>query len=615
MIEQLLRFTLFLVSSYGYVSLVKEKLGYHKRLIWIVVYCFYIIILYFAVLIGLLRLASIGLFVIGLIFATYYLILNLKNKKNHLVQLIQVDYLDFLMVFVFILFGSTLLMTNLVHYDNFSHWALMVKYLITESALPVTSTGIISFSAYPIGSSLFVYYVSWVVGYSESVLLIGQFILIMAAFYSFFAVVRDERKSLVTGLVLSSLVLFNYFNSAIRMNNLLVDFLLPLLALAAISGIYVYRDNFKLASFHTAVILSVLGIVKNSGVFFVLLALAYYLFIAIKNMKKYGFKSLTVILMGSTVLSTFILDILWGQHVKNTFVEVTSKHAVSISSYKEIFSNKSSQIIDEVTTKYVETIFSLDSLSTIGFLFIQVLFIGTVLGIHFIFKRKSKLLTVFLVLDSTIILYYIGILLMFLFSMPTQEALVLAGFERYASSMIIFGIGIYALVMAVEMDRLFYEQSLQARTYKSFKSIKHKKIYQTSTMLLFFISIGMLLSENNGMLYTNKEYQTTIPYKVKDVTGDNMNLNEKRYLIISNDKRNVDNYLVSFVGKYFLYSPNVDAVESLMMSDEDFIALLKDYDSILLIDDHYTFQALTKKLLGVNLKPGIYPTAELLKGI
>ncbi|WP_143062508.1 hypothetical protein [Carnobacterium iners] len=68
------------------------------------------------------------------------------------------------------------------------------------------------------------------------------------------------------------------------MNTLLVDFLLLLLTLAAISGIYVYRDNFKEASFHTAFILSVLGIVKNSGVFFVLLALAFYLFIAIKNM-------------------------------------------------------------------------------------------------------------------------------------------------------------------------------------------------------------------------------------------------------------------------------------------------------------------------------------------
>ncbi|MCA9765902.1 MAG: lantibiotic ABC transporter permease [Carnobacterium sp.] len=615
MIQQLLRLALFFFFCYFYAFMLKDKLGYHKRLVWIVVYCFYVIVLYAAVLAGLLQLASVGLLVVGLVLAGYYLLKKIKNKRKHLTQLMRIDHLDFLMAFLLVLFGSTLFMTQLVHYDNFSHWALIVKYLLTESSLPAISDGIISFSAYPIGSSLFVYYVSWVAGYSESILLIGQFLLIIAAFYALFAVSRDDRKALVSGLIFSSLAVFNYFNIAIRMNTLLVDFLLPLLALAALSGIYVYRDNFKLASFHTAVILSVLGIVKNSGVFFVLLVLAYYLFIAIKQMKKYGFRLFTIILMIGTVFSTFILDIVWGQHVKSTFVEVTSKHAVSLSSYQEIFSSKSSEIIDQVTATYIKTILSLETVSTQGILLIQIVFIGTMLFIHFGFKRKSKLMPVFIVLDSAIVLYYVGILLMFLFSMPTDEALVLAGFDRYASSMVIFGLGVYALAMAVEMDRLFYEQSLQARTYKSFKSIKHKKAYQTSTMLLFFISIGLLLSENNGMLYTNKQYENTIPYKVKQVTGDNMILNEKRYLIISSDKESVDNYLVSFVGKYFLYSPNVDAIESLMMSDEAFIALLKNYDSIVLIDDHFTFQALTKKQLGVELKPGLYSTADLLKGI
>ncbi|WP_085559740.1 hypothetical protein [Carnobacterium iners] len=191
------------------------------------------------------------------------------------------------------------------------------------------------------------------------------------------------------------------------------------------------------------------------------------------------------------------------------------------------------------------------------------------LFIRFDFKRKSKLMAIFIVLDSTIVLYCVGILLMF-FSMPTDEALVLAGFERYASSMVIFGLGVDTLDMAVEMDRLFYEQSLEARTYKLFKSIKHKKAYQTSTMLLFFVSIGLLLSENNGMIYTANEYQTTIPYQVKQVTGDNMRLNEKRYLIVSSDKEDVDNYLVSFVGKYFFYSPTVDAREFFTMDDDHF---------------------------------------------
>ncbi|WP_414838605.1 hypothetical protein [Carnobacterium sp. TMP28] len=613
MTQQLLRLVIFFLSSYGYVLCLRDKMDYQKRLTWIVVYSFYVIFLYVAVLINLLKVASIALLAGGLLLVFYYLVSRYKNKAGSLVQAIRVDYIDLLFMLILFLFGATLFVSNLVHYDNFSHWSLMVKYLLTESSLPTTSTGIISFSAYPIGSSLFVYYVSWIVGYSEGVLLISQFLLILAAVYSLFSVIRDDRKLLVSGLFFLVFALFHYFNLSIRMNNLLVDFLLPLVALAAIAGIYTYREDLKRASFHAAVVLSVLSIIKNSGLFFVLIALVYYLFIAIKATKKYGFASSNLVLVFSTIVFSFVLDIIWIRHVKETFVDVTSKHAVSVSSYQEIFSSKSSSIISEVATNYREALTQLGSLSVQGILLIQVLFLVSIAVIYFGFKRKSHLLTVFIALDSAIIVYYIGILLMFLFSMPTEEALVLAGFERYASSMVIFGLGIYALVMAIEMDKLFYEPSLQARTYKSFKSVKHKKAYQVSTAMLFFIAVGLLLSENNGIIYTNNDYKTTVPYKVKEIAGDQLELNTNRYLIISSDTKEVENEYVRFVGKYYLYSQDVDTLGSLEMTKEAFTSLIKTYDYIIFLEDQTEFKELNKQLSDLDLHSGMYTTAELIK--
>ena len=47
---------------------------------------------------------------------------------------------------------------KLVHYDNFSHWALIVKYLLSADQLPSVDTELIPFRDYPPGSSLFIYY-------------------------------------------------------------------------------------------------------------------------------------------------------------------------------------------------------------------------------------------------------------------------------------------------------------------------------------------------------------------------------------------------------------------------------------------------------------------------
>ncbi|ORI94229.1 hypothetical protein BMT00_08210, partial [Leuconostoc mesenteroides subsp. mesenteroides] len=102
-----------------------------------------------------------------------------------------------------------------------------------------------------------------------------------------------------------------------------------------------------------------------------------------------------------------------------------------------------------------------------------------------------------LLTDIIVIAYYIGILLMFVFSMPNQEAIGLAGFDRYASSIIIFSLGIYSYVCVVSIEDYFYEQNVKLRNYKSFRSIRSKKIYEFTTLGLFFFGILSVLSENN----------------------------------------------------------------------------------------------------------------------
>lgn len=610
MIIIVLRFFLFCLSTYGYRIYIERKFGYPSKLSLIVIFCANIIVLYIASLLGFLSGTAIAMFLIGLLLFSVNLF---RHKNDSKIRLFSLDLTRIWMVGYFLIFSVILLQSSLVHYDNFSHWAVIVKYLITEASLPTAATGIISFTSYPIGSSLFVYYVTLIVGYHEGVMLLGQFMLIIAALYSLFSVIRDSSRTLMTSSLFLTIALFNYFNIAIRMNNLLVDFLLPLLALAAVSGIYVLRKNFLLSSIHTILLLSVLAIVKNSGLFFVVIVLLYYLYTSIKNFNKEQSKIIHLVVgIGSTVMFSISTFILWEVHVKNTFTEEVSKHSVNISSYQDIFAEKTNEITTQIIHTFTSTVIDWHSLSTQGIIFVNVIFIGAYLIIRVGFKRKNSLIKMLFLTDAIVILYYIGILGMFLFSMPIEEALVLAGFERYASSMVIFSLGILSITLVQEMDSLLYEQTIAMRNHRSYKSIKTKKYYQYSSILLLFFSTGLILSESNGMMFSNKNYENEIPYLIKNITGDNQDLNNASYLIVSADKESIDSYYTQYVGKYYLYSNQVDAIENFIISDEEFISTLSNYDYIVVIDEHYTFNALAKKILNINIKQQVYSSEELL---
>ena len=200
---------------------------------------------------------------------------------------------------------------------------------------------------------------------------------------------------------------------------------------------------------------------------------------------------------------------------------------------------------------------------------------------------------------------------MFLFSMPTEEALYLAGFDRYASSMVIMALGLAGMFLARQIDYAFYEQRIDYRNFKSYKSIKTKKLYQYTSIFLLFSSVLLIMSESGGLLYNDVNYQTSIAGEISSITGNHMTLNDDRYLIVTPNKE-VDNNFVGFFCKYWLYSPNVDGREDFNMSLAEFKDLIASYDKIMILEDHYTFNEMTELINGQTYQPGIYTSKELL---
>lgn len=599
-----LRISLWLFSFWGLQKGIQRFGKIDSRLSYFFTTCFIVLCLYIGAYLQALAIIAYVLWCGGILLG----IVAIFNRKRTRLVTFSID--NSLLLIYFVILASVLWKTNLVHYDNFSHWATIVKFLVTQDRLPDSMDTIISFTSYPMGSALFLYYTTKFIGYYEPVLLISQAIFIFTCFYACFACLKDRTRTLFSMILFTGIVGFNYFNIAIRMDNLLVDFLLPLIALASIAGVSALRSRPLAQAIYFIITVSVLGIIKNSAIFFVIIVATYYLYLHLTKETTCSSRIKTILHVVLPIILATIPARMWSWHVSRHFTQ--SKHQVSLSEYQQLFQEKDASIRSTIHDKFLQTVFSLDTLSTQGIILTFALLIISYLVIRLYLKRQTHLIRWIVIEALIVIFYYLGIYAMFLFSMPTQEAIVLAGFERYASSIVFFCLGSSLFVLVRTFDDLLYEPVFAKRTYRSFASLKSKQLYQISTLLLVFCSLLLILSETNGILFTNKTYTHTIPGQFQAIDSETMTLNQSRYLVVSADKEAVDSYLVQSVGKYALFSPNVDAREDFIMDDSAFKALLKQYDYIVLLDDHYTFNKMIGKLIGHPLKPGIYPVTKLL---
>ena len=285
---------------YGWAAWLKDVAHIDHRVSYVSACAWIIVVLYLAAFVDGLKIASLCLTVLGLAFAIWHLYQGIKNRHQNPFR---ISSIGIWLLFYAGIFIHIFLQIHLNHYDNYSHWATIVKFLYTEGQLPDVHDTIIAYTSYPMGSSLLVYFATYLAGYTYSFLIIGQFALILSCIYAMFSVVRDSSRVLILAMLFNIIAAFNHFNKAIRMNNLPVDFLLPLLALAGIAGIYKMRHNLKALSIYTLLVVSALTLVKSSAIFFAAIIMVYYLYESIRQLlgERGKFKSSLLVLMTSVL--------------------------------------------------------------------------------------------------------------------------------------------------------------------------------------------------------------------------------------------------------------------------------------------------------------------------
>lgn len=592
---------LLIFSFIGYMQFVRKALSIRWEFIPVFVFSSIACIVFLSGLVGQLYVGSLILLLVGLLLYGRMVFLGMRRGASFRISfsLFQFSFLAGTFIFLLVLFQN-----QLTHYDNFSHWAIVLKQMLSTDAFPTPDSNLIDFKNYPLGTSSFIYYVCRFMGHDQSVMLLAQGLLIFSCFYAMFGIVSEKKRFLLYAFLGLGLSTLSFFNLTIRITNLLVDFLLPIYALAILAVIYQYRHDIKRACIIMLPLAGVLTVIKSTGIIFAAIGLIFLVYTWLKHRQKSSWKDALPVV--GTICGTLIPYFGWSWRMATVFQGVDNKFDVATSG---IQSGKTAEQMHEILWLFLKSSTDITTRPVIGIVIFQFVAIAASIFAYVVLKKKWNLWKALIALDVVLLLYYAGILALYLFSMPLDEAVRLAGFERYASSIVVLFAGSLVLCAAIDLERSFHYRIGEVPDYQAFKTVKTKGHYQKGIIGCMAIAATILLSEYNGIVSIARTYDTTLPYKIHAVTGDRWykdgQEDNNRYLFYASDRdQQVTNYYMQYVGKYFLYAPHVDGI--VLFYEDNMDNLLSGYDYLVVVETDRNAKWLLKKHYGIDMKEGIY---------
>jgi len=362
-------------------------------------------ILFFAGILNLLPEASRLIYLAGL--AAFAMSLW-KYKGLRFVK----DYINdgyIISLIILIIMGAGVKGKLFAHYDNFSHWAMVVRHMLEVHHFPNFESSLIYFQEYPLGSSSYIYFFAGMINKSESMQMLAQTYMILAALLPLFSFVakRSVKIDLVYIVFVNFVLTYN-----IKPGDLLVDTLLPSVGICALlfAKKHCIYENDKLHFWLLSCYLIQLIQIKNSGLFFVAAVMAVCL-------KQY-WKGANRLNNLCAALFPFLTLVIWQKHCKYVFpTAATTKHAMTVENYKSVFGDKTAEDIKTICTGMARVSFTSRGI-------LALLGIAAIIGCCvFFFSRNDwkDYKNCFLFTLIFYVCYQLGMLGMYLFSMPGGE--------------------------------------------------------------------------------------------------------------------------------------------------------------------------------------------------
>lgn len=577
------KFLLFLISNIGYFSFVTNKLKIKKEFAPLVTISLQMMVLFFAGLFNVLKVSSILIYLIGIILFVKYVVNTIKSKKSLVDILENNTSIIFLLV---VLCVMAILLNNaiLYGYDNFSHWGLIVKQMLSTNRLPRFSDTIIQFQQYPLGISSYIYYFSNMVGNKECIWMIAQNYVVLCSLLPLTMYIKKNKIiSYITAMLFVDFILC----FCIPINSLLVDTALPIFAFGTIMFIKEYCND-KKGLLLCIPLMSSLAIIKNSGIFFVIIDVVFIIYMMIKN------KDWKNIYYYITVMSPFAITYLWNRHCLYAFSNAASaKHSMTIENFSNIFKGKTTPDIIAIGRNVLTSSFmGVKLYCIIGF----ILAVGILIIVANKYNKKENKIVGywrFIILILIIyVAYMIGTFGMYVFSMPYQEAMGLAGFERYRNTVLILT---YCLIFRYVIKLINLEY------VKKHIRIGISVLLVSIVIITNYVSFGKYRSIFNIDFKTGYETRNSLQ---KVIDENKLDMNKKYVVALGSSDDGYMHYLL----RYIFSNDNNRAI----VVDNDFENKINGFDYLinyangnekldLYLNKYYSSQV-NKKVINLSLK-------------
>ncbi len=418
----IIRLLAFLISSFGWWEHLRRNTDIDPLFLPSLTISIQVVILFFFGLVNCLSAGVYCLHCLGFLF----LICSLW-KNESLAPCIRPFWNSaFLCFFLAVLAAAVYFRGKVFHsLDDFTHWALVVREMLSVNRFPTANETLIIFQAYPLGSSVFIYFFSKLVSPSESVQMLAQAFLSFSMLLPLFLFAKKNRLFTVPLLLLVSLSFFHHEN---QISNLLVDTLLALVGACGLLFAILYcgkgaaAKNLLLSVFYTVFLVQI----KNSGIFFAAVIGFYILYSAPRD---------RLSLRLFALLFTVLTIILWKAHCSSVYLNAeNTQHALSLSNYRNVLQGRTPADIAEIFGKCLA--FSLSNIEAI-ILASVFLLLGRLVRRYAAEKRPQfrAMTKASLIVYS---LFQLGTFIMYIVSMPIGEAKLLASALRYVSTIAIF---------------------------------------------------------------------------------------------------------------------------------------------------------------------------------
>lgn len=411
-----------------------------------------------------------------------------------------------------------------IHYDNFSHWALVVRVMLDENRFPTFEDPVVVFQSYPLGSASFIYLVTKVLSSSESCMMLAQGVLTLGFVLALMGVSRRHRviSAVLTVGTFAALLAYN-----IPLDSLLVDSLLAAMGGYLLLFVVVHRARLKELLVPFGAVLCAVTVVKNSGLFFVLVAVLVAVVAVRRAGGRLGWR------FWAAAATPFAITYIWNRHVALVFDQgLEAKHSMSPGHLASVFKDKTPQDVASIIRHYADV-----SLSdrTGGLLLVAFLAVTALLTHRKVLAPRTSY-TMVAGMALTVVLYHAGTLAMYLFSMPLGEALALAGYVRYLR---VLHLVVVMVLLALVVAALQSERALPLRAL-------------TATGGVGVLALLIVLGKGSALLPAtqNSGVRTAVE---KAVGSAEVPSDERVCVLLDKDDKGYRRYLV----RYTLLSQNV----------------------------------------------------------